>query len=318
MAMSESANATRVRVAKWSELTDRKPEYALVSNVDLVVVRYDDEVSVLYGRCLHRGVLLADGSIQGDNLVCGVHGWDYRFDTGVSSYSNEETLHKFQSWIDSENDSVYVDAAEVAAWEEEHAQPYQRDAYLGLYADVHGTPEESENAYIQELARNGLKNLGHHGKVSAMGVAIPELPQWKDIQVLTGQLSRRPLLEDVDVGTELVVGPRAKRPLRLEIPLFVSDMSFGALSEEAKTALAKGAEHAGTESARARAACCPRNRLPTRDTSMNLHRRALAGESTRSSVVRLFISKLGKVPRRVPAATFRVERSVQRSRRSEG
>ena len=246
MAMSESANATRVRVAKWSELTDRKPEYALVSNVDLVVVRYDDEVSVLYGRCLHRGVLLADGSIQGDNLVCGVHGWDYRFDTGVSSYSNEETLHKFQSWIDSENDSVYVDAAEVAAWEEEHAQPYQRDAYLGLYADVHGTPEESENAYIQELARNGLKNLGHHGKVSAMGVAIPELPQWKDIQVLTGQLSRRPLLEDVDVGTELVVGPRAKRPLRLEIPLFVSDMSFGALSEEAKTALAKGAEHAGT------------------------------------------------------------------------
>src|SRR5690606_10935956 len=46
--------------------------------------------------------------------------------------------------------------------------------------------------------------------------------------------------------TELVIGPRAKRPLRLETPIFVSDMSFGALSEEAKVALARGAEAAGT------------------------------------------------------------------------
>jgi glutamate synthase domain-containing protein 2 len=40
--------------------------------------------------------------------------------------------------------------------------------------------------------------------------------------------------------------PRATKPLQLDIPLFVSDMSFGALSEEAKTALARGAELAGT------------------------------------------------------------------------
>jgi len=39
-----------------------------------------------------------------------------------------------------------------------------------------------------------------------------------------------------------VIGPNAQKPLVLEIPLFVSDMSFGALSLEAKTALAKGAQ----------------------------------------------------------------------------
>src|SRR5690349_21575654 len=50
-----------VVVAKWSALEDRKPAHALVEDVDLVVVRYDDEVSVLYGRCLHRGALMADG-----------------------------------------------------------------------------------------------------------------------------------------------------------------------------------------------------------------------------------------------------------------
>ncbi len=48
------------------------------------------------------------------------------------------------------------------------------------------------------------------------------------------------------MGTELVIGPTAKKPLRLDIPIFVSDMSFGALSAEAKTALARGAELAGT------------------------------------------------------------------------
>jgi len=42
------------------------------------------------------------------------------------------------------------------------------------------------------------------------------------------------------------IGPNADRPLWLDIPLFVSDMSFGALSQEAKTALARGAELAGT------------------------------------------------------------------------
>ena len=238
-------HAPAVQVATWSELEDRQPVYALVANVDLVVVRYDDQVSVLYGRCLHRGALLSDGHVRGDDLGCGVHNWDYRFDPGVSSYNPEEVLQKFSAWIDADADAVFVDEAEVAAWHAKFPQPYRRDEYLGLYADVHGTPEEPYNLYIQELARNGLKNVGHHGRVSAMGVPLTELPRWNDIQLLTAQLARRPLADDDPVGADIVIGPRAAKPLRLRIPLFVSDMSFGALSEEAKIALARGAEMAG-------------------------------------------------------------------------
>ncbi|MCP5118090.1 MAG: FMN-binding glutamate synthase family protein, partial [bacterium] len=135
---------------------------------------------------------------------------------------------------------------EVSAWVKDHLQPYNRDQYQGLYADIHGTPEEPFNHYIRELSRNGLSKLGHHGQMSAMGVPLTELPRWDDIQVLTAQLARKPLLDDEPVGTELIIGPNAKKPLRLEIPIFVSDMSFGALSREAKTALAMGAEMAGT------------------------------------------------------------------------
>src|SRR5690606_23819530 len=87
---------------------------------------------------------------------------------------------------------------------------------------------------------------GHHGAAAAMGVPLTELPRWSDIQLLTAQLATRPLMEDEPVDTTLVIGPRAKKPLTLSIPLFVSDMSYGALSEEAKVALAKGAQLAGT------------------------------------------------------------------------
>ena len=72
------------------------------------------------------------------------------------------------------------------------------------------------------------------------------MPTWDDIQVVTAQLAKQPLLDDEEVGTEVVVGPNAQKPLTLKIPLLVSDMSFGSLSEPAKVALSRGAELAGT------------------------------------------------------------------------
>ncbi len=111
---------------------------------------------------------------------------------------------------------------------------------------VESTPEEPYVAYIHELAKNGLAKVGHHGEMGSMGVPGKDLPRWDDIQFITGQLATKPLLDYVTVNTELVIGKNAKKPLTLAIPLFVSDMSFGALSEEAKLALAKGAELANT------------------------------------------------------------------------
>ena len=232
-------------VANWATLEDRKPAYALVAEVDLVVVRWDDEVAVFYGRCLHRGALMSDGFVRGRNLICGVHNWDYRLESGVSEYANDEKLPKFTAWVD--DDEVWVDADEIAAWGEANPQPYSRDDYLGLYADPsHGTTEEPYTGLIQRYAKSGLSQTGHHGVVDAMGVPRAELPDWDDIQLLTAQLHRMPLLDDDPVGTDVVIGPNAQRPLRLAIPLMVSDMSFGALSAPAKLALAQGAELAGT------------------------------------------------------------------------
>jgi len=239
-------------IAQWEDLDPTRPSYALVSNVDLVLVRFDrdgeKQVSVLYGRCLHRGALMADGSIDGENLICGVHGWDYRFDSGVSEYNNAEKLHKFNAWIEPHDGGlwVHVDEDEIAAWELANPQPYNRDEYLGAYADVHGEPTEPHVNLIQELAKNGLSKFGSHGPSGAMGVPRQELPSWDDLQILTAQMATKPLLDDHAVDTRVTIGPRAAKPLTLELPLFVSDMSFGALSKEAKIALSMGAQMAGT------------------------------------------------------------------------
>ena len=95
--------------------------------------------------------------------------------------------------------------------------------------------------WLTELATNGLESIGHHGNVSAMGIPLTDLPRMDSIQILTGQFATKPPLDDAPVAMEVVIGPGAEKPLKLEIPIFVSDMSYGALSEEAKVALAKGA-----------------------------------------------------------------------------
>jgi glutamate synthase domain-containing protein 2 len=231
-------------VAQISALKDREPTHALVNGLDLVILKFDNDVSVLYGRCLHRGALMADGYVDGHNLICGVHGWDYRYDTGVSEYNDKEVLHKFSTKI--EGDELFVDADEIAKFLVDHPQPFNRDDYLGAYADTHPEDTEPYTGYIKELAQNGLKNIGHHGFSSSMGVDRNTLPKWNDIQFLPAQLASRPLLDEENVSTKVIIGPNAKKPLELDIPLFVSDMSFGALSREAKIALSKGAELAGT------------------------------------------------------------------------
>jgi len=126
------------------------------------------------------------------------------------------------------------------------AQEARTGQVSGAPPEATPTAEEPTVKIIHDLAKDGLSKVGQHGPMGAMGVPRTRLPQWDDIQILTAQLASRPLSDDAAVGTELIVGPNALKPLVLEIPLCVSDMSFGALSEEAKVALARGAELAGT------------------------------------------------------------------------
>ncbi len=63
---------------------------------------------------------------------------------------------------------------------------------------------------------------------------------WDDLLIKGAQLARMPLNQEDPVNTQTVIGPSAKQPLVIETPLYISHMSFGALSREAKIALATG------------------------------------------------------------------------------
>jgi glutamate synthase domain-containing protein 2 len=70
---------------------------------------------------------------------------------------------------------------------------------------------------------------------------------WDDFVLVPAQLEKRPVdyfREGVD--SSFTYGPKAKKPIKLEMPILIAAMSFGALSREAKIALAKASTMAGT------------------------------------------------------------------------
>jgi glutamate synthase domain-containing protein 2/rubredoxin len=98
---------------------------------------------------------------------------------------------------------------------------------------------ESNMADIHSIATTG------HSVIEPMRARLANL-SWDDILIKGAQLSRLPLNKSQPVQTRTVIGPNATIPLVIESPVFVSHMSFGALSREAKLALAKGSAAAGT------------------------------------------------------------------------
>jgi glutamate synthase domain-containing protein 2/uncharacterized Fe-S cluster protein YjdI len=78
-----------------------------------------------------------------------------------------------------------------------------------------------------------------------MGTLMP-LPSWDDISISGAQLARFPVNEEEPVSLKTIIGPTARVPLVIDMPLFITHMSFGALSKEAKIALARGSAAAKT------------------------------------------------------------------------
>jgi glutamate synthase domain-containing protein 2 len=99
-------------------------------------------------------------------------------------------------------------------------------------------PEVIDDIHIKsELGRYRMRGFSLFKKI----------PSWDDLTFLPGTLTRF-VIEGYREKclTRTVLGPRAKRPMALDIPVYITGMSFGALSYEAKIALARGATMAGT------------------------------------------------------------------------
>jgi glutamate synthase domain-containing protein 2/rubredoxin len=99
-------------------------------------------------------------------------------------------------------------------------------------------PVESDMAYIQHIAATGEMLVEPSGTQKAVA-------DWDEVLLLAAQLSSKPLADDINVVTKTVIGKNAKHPLTLDAPILVAHMSYGALSGDNKTAIARGAASVG-------------------------------------------------------------------------
>ena len=115
---------------------------------------------------------------------------------------------------------------------------------------------ESKEKYLETWKRTDdnleswMKDI-HEMAESGQSIHEPmrtQLPvvSWDDILIKGAQLATLPLTHDAEIETRTILGKNAAQPVILETPIMVSHMSYGALSKEAKIALAKGSAMAGT------------------------------------------------------------------------
>lgn len=90
--------------------------------------------------------------------------------------------------------------------------------------------------YMEEIHQMAVTGKSIGGSMSTQ----MSMPNWDDILLLGAQLNPPPLNDEDFVDTVTVIGKHAKKPMVLDNPVYISHMSFGALSKEVKIALAKG------------------------------------------------------------------------------
>ncbi|MFQ5578065.1 MAG: glutamate synthase-related protein [Anaerolineae bacterium] len=232
-----------VKVLNAADLKPGRVTVVTVNGRDLCLANVEGTFFALDNTCPHRGGQLGDGTLDGADVVCPLHGWDFDARTGISRYNPGDRVPVYPVRVT--NGNVEVNAAVVG--------PIPVKAgYLQRWARMDDDLER-EMKTIHHLA------AGRWKEHTPMRTERP-VPGFDDIYFLPGQLADPPLLDDEPVDTTVVIGPRAGKPITLSAPIYVSHMSFGALSKEAKIALAKGAAAFGTMNCSGEGGMLPRER----------------------------------------------------------
>lgn len=226
-----------VPIGKLEDIDDGKGCCFQIGGIKIAVFREGDRVGAVANECIHQGGPLADGNLEDEYIHCPLHGWTFDFQTGKGTHRFKgEDVKAFPVKI--EEGTIYVSLEEKSEQQKLLEESQKERGYLEDWA--RGWDEFEEELYtIQHLLIDGKS------ETSAMG-SVRKHPDWENVLFKGGQLHRMPLNDDEPVTSKTVIGPNAKRPLELSIPFYVSHMSFGALSREAKIALARGTAQVDT------------------------------------------------------------------------
>jgi glutamate synthase domain-containing protein 2/rubredoxin len=138
--------------------------------------------------------------------------------------------------------SCHVCESGKSVWKKVEEEARGPDVSVGKPEDASGAPDEYRRLEDEiEVHMADIHQIAETGKsiIEPMRTRKP-VPSWDEILIKGAQLAKLPLNHEVPVNTQTVIGPGAKVPLVIETPVYVTHMSFGALSKEAKIALATG------------------------------------------------------------------------------
>ena len=167
-----------------------------------------------------------------------------------------------QSWECDVCGYIYDEAAEGLSWADlpgdyecpicgaSKAQFTQASGPPEPATDIADKPTATDEGYLTKWVRHSdeveirmseIHRIAETGEsiVESMGAKRGRV-SWDDILIKGAQLAKIPLNPDEPCSTQTTIGPKADKPLVIDTPIYVSHMSFGALSREAKLALAKG------------------------------------------------------------------------------
>lgn len=133
-----------------------------------------------------------------------------------------------------------VDKFELVSTEE--TEDSVSDENLDLSYPKETRKTDSDYRYMKEIHEMAVTGTS---AIEAMGTRM-KMPDWDDILILGAQLNPQPLDEHADVSLKTIIGKHAKKPMVIDMPVYISHMSFGALSKETKISLAKGSAMAKT------------------------------------------------------------------------
>ena len=100
----------RVKAMPVAAVTPGKGVRASVNGRDVAVFRRGEEILVIGNDCPHQGGSLCDGWVEGDIVVCSLHGWEFDMRTGACMTVPGESVPRYLATV--EDRTVYLEEAE--------------------------------------------------------------------------------------------------------------------------------------------------------------------------------------------------------------
>lgn len=100
---------------------------------------------------------------------------------------------------------------------------------------------DSNYRYMKEIHEMAVSG---QSAIEAMGTQM-SMPGWDDILIMGAQLNPMPLEEHAEVSLQTVIGKHAKKPMVLDMPVYISHMSFRSSFQRNQNFSGKGKRYGG-------------------------------------------------------------------------